>query len=753
MIVNYHTIMSMLKVSEAFKIYLECKNNGTLVQNMISIFERMTQYILNSRTIDSNFDLLMQLSLINTEGDISQSPIDYQNLKLFKSFFKTYSQYIHVQGKSEIVIKHILEAVTPLIPYAKIAIFNFIWALPGFRKGLAHYVSVHDDGTVYNGADYTKHSIISPMLSTHKKEYTSNKVSSKAFKSLTEEMGEDEFNSVFGYFMKIIRANIAYTYDNVMNYQPQLSSYELLGTVLILMVGLIKNNKIHVFESSYTILQSRLEDVWNMINILYFTLFEIKRSTADTYAYNNEEFIRLVEQFGRTGDASLTSIIKGLRSKVDEGVQGLERVTTIIKDIDNKFVESVIFSNTQHLLDTMNTSAIFRLRKYLLERKVKPNTALSRNICYFVIQILESRIPVQLKSEFLRYIMAYSLSTEFVELGQPLGTDNNKHMDVVANYLLTDARKLGDFKLIHSFDVLEHFSRHLYLFGSQRDPHYKRCVKIIRLYLGYLEEGTEFYKLIISAFLNVPDHTKPNIIKDMMTVIGYCKDLIMMVGLIGQEALEYIDSLLLLIEQIVDTKTLINIPSTIDPLEIAVIDQIKPTCIKNFKPLVLEMFRSLNEKVVFYGGDDLGGVTDEWRIIYSMYYVKSDLAFSESVFRLVLKTDTIERLDKIFNINLNDMDIFYLLIGSDNSDSNIDSKYLDAITCDLIVAPVAIQIAIDNDEVMIINQRTMHKILLDGVNPYTRQPLTYDDVIQINSKPSVREKMDEIIDFTRRLTR
>jgi hypothetical protein len=752
----------MMKVSVAFRTYRQCRRNNTLVQNMLRIFDSMTEYILNSKSIDYNFDLLHQLSLINKEGTISQSPEEYQLAKEFRQFFKTYSQYMEIKNRNVEVIKVIIDATSSLIIQAKSSIYNFIWSLPGFRKALSKFDTTDANGIAFNGADYTKNSIFSSILSAHKREYTSNRASFRAFKTLSAKMEREEFDAVFSYLMKIVRANRQYTYDNVGEFAPVLSTYELLGTVLILIIKLIQHNPTYVFEqspeqNSYRVnreIDGRVEDVWDLINILYFTVFEIKRSTSEAYKYNNDAVLEYTTEFERTHDPSITPRVRDRRRLVEEGKTGLERLVTIIRQIDVKFVDSIIFANADYILDNLNTSIIFRVRRYILERKIKKNTHLSAAVCGFTHQVLQSRSPAQLKSEFIRLVMAYNLHTEYIELGT-VGIDRdlecNPYLEVLTEYLLTDARKLNNTSLVHSIDVLDHFSGFLFMAVNPDHPNYLRCVKVTRLYLGYLKETTALYGQMVSNFLNVPDHIKPNILSDMMSVSGYCKDLILMVGQIGNEALEYIEPLLLLIEQVVNTKELMNIPIGIDPTEISVIDQVRPTYIKKFRPLLLRMLEQFAESAIYTSEDTVTALSEEWRMIYSMYQIKSDLSFSGTVFRLILRSESIRILKEIFDIDLHREGIMHIVVNSDLSNCDMPQDSLDGLTYDLIVSPVAIPVGFGVDDVVLVNQRTMHTILLDGINPFNRQPLTYEAVVEMNDRPEIRERVDRAMDELRRL--
>ena len=116
------TTQNMLKVSEAFRQYNECRRNNTLINNMLRIFDSMTTYILNSQSVDYNFDLLHQLSLINKEGTISQTPEEYQQAKEFRSFFKTYSKYVQIKGQGTRIVNSIIDATRSLIIQAKTSI-------------------------------------------------------------------------------------------------------------------------------------------------------------------------------------------------------------------------------------------------------------------------------------------------------------------------------------------------------------------------------------------------------------------------------------------------------------------------------------------------------------------------------------------------------------------------------------------------------------------------------------------------------
>ena len=741
------TAQNVMKVSEAFKIYQECKRNNTLVQNMLRIFDSMTQYILNSSKIDYNFDLLKQLSLIKENKSISQHPEEYLESQAFREFFKTYSKYLDVRKQNVSVIKSIINASNPLIVEAKMSIYKFIWSLPGFRRALInkeyHY---HEDGKNFNGSDYMTKSIFSPMLSTGTK-YVSNQVSFKTFKPLSDKMGINEFEAVLAYFIQIVRANKPYTFDNPQNYASTLSSYDLLGTVLILAIKLIQNNPEHVFVGEthqITVDNSELiADIWNLINYLYFTVFEIKRSTTEAYKYNNDEIMRLIEEYKITNNMLLTSRIQERRKLVDSGKAGLERLVDIIKLIDVKFVDSIIFANMDYAL--LDSSIIFRLRQYILERKIKKNTDLSKSVCQLTKMVLESRTPPDLKCEYVRLVMAYDLHKEYSSMGE-------EYLETLTTYLLTDARKLKDIYLIHAMDVLDNFSGSLFIFtpGSTNSS---RCTKIIRLYLGYLKDVTELYQKIASVFITCSDLIKPNIIADMVSVAGYCKDLIVMIGQIGNEALEYIEPLIVLIDKVTNTKNFLNIPENfvVDPSELSVIDQIRPTYIEKFRPLLIDMLKKLSDSCVYFQEDLPTPISDEWREIYSMYYIKEDISFSESVFRLVLRSDTVKLLKELFNIDLAEEKIMLTVIESDISKiDGIFSEDLDNITCDIIVSPVAIPIGTGIDDVVVVNQRTMHTIILGGTNPFNRQPITYEQIFAINSKPDVREKLDAAMDFIRK---
>ena len=730
----------------------------------------MTTYILNSQSVDYNFDLLHQLSLINKEGTISQTPEEYQQAKEFRSFFKTYSKYIQIKGQGTRIVNSIIDATRSLIIQAKTSIYNFIWSLPGFRMELANYPTKNADGTPFgtpfNGADYTTKSIFSPVISINPREYTSNRASFRAFKSLSNSMEKIEFDAVFDYLMKIVRANLAYTYDRPDFHASTLSTYELLGLILPLMFRLLENNKEHIFEEGTNKIKrsedsnsNRCRDIWDLINILYFTLFDIKKNTTQSYQINNDRLLKLTEEFGVTHNTLLTSRIKEVREKVEEGTLALERLVEIVKLLDVKFVDSIIFDNSDHILENLDTSAIFRLRQYILERKIKKNTQLSRSVCKFCYELFQTRAPAQIKSEYIRLVMAYNLHNEYAELGVNLDDEGNQtlnhYLDTLTTYLQTDARKLEGVSLIHSLDILDHFSGHLFVISSPSNPNYDRCVRATRLYLGYLKDATELYERIVSVFLEASDSAKPNIIKDMLVVAGYCKDLIPMIGQIGNEALEYIEPLLALINKVVNTKQLMRIPDTINEAEIAVINEVGPTYITKFTPLLRAMLQRLSDSAVFISDEEMTPLSDEWRMIYSMYHFKPDRSFSESVFRMVLSSESINILKTVFNINLDDLGIQYVRV-SGTSDSDISSDYLDALTYDLIVSPVAIPINSDSDsnckEVVIVNQRTMHTILLDGMNPFTRQLLSYDDVSRVNSDPEVQEKLHQVMDFIRRLT-
>jgi hypothetical protein len=735
-----------LKVSEAFLLYLGlCRNTNMDRSNIIQLFDCMTTYIRSSNTIDSNFDLLYQLNSVSNNNDSNNND---SKEKQFNLFFELYADYLDAKELSQEIISIINKVITQLVPDTKTSILNFIWSLPGFRRHLVKFKTTDLENNELKGIDYLNNSIFTPMMSDHKSsDYVDNTISANAYDSLVSEMSQEEFNSVFQYLVKIIKANKAYTYDNPSNYRGQLASFELLGTILILFCKLIKNNTDHVFESDFKIKNkpTLLQNIWDVINILYFTVFEIKRCTTNSCKYYNDEYTNLNNEFKQDNCSSVILInqINEIKKNIEDGEKSLDRIFNIIFKIDNKLIESIIFENIYFIVSSLQTSILYRFKHFLLERKVCPDTRLSKNICYTVNLILKSKVPPQVKLDFLRYIMSYSLSTEYIKLGKPLNSTENTHMNVLAEYCLTDARKLEDITLIHSLDILDHFGTHLY-----EDKQLIKSNKIISLYLGYLEGANELYEKIINHFINCNDSMKPMIINDMKTLVGYASNLICIINTIGHEALEYIDPLMNLLDKIINTKELLNIPFDDNLNELGIINHIKDTTIKKFKPLVIELFKNLNSKVLFYGeinNSDNSDNLDIWKQIYSMFHIKDNYSFSESVFRLVLKENTINILHKLFNINLQDLEIPYVVYNS-----NIVNN-LDAITCDYLVSPVAIPTSANNDSIVIINRNTMHKILLDGINPYTRQELSYEDILSINSKPDIIDQLNETFNGIRKL--
>ena len=731
--------MSHLKISEAFNAYLSCKADGSLIQNMISIFDRMTEYILNSTSIDSNADLLIQLSICRKTNDPDKS----NRLNLFAKFFDVYSQYIDNRSKTQTIIVRINAATMHLMPGAKSDILNFVWSMSGFRKGLSSFKHEYYDGTPYKGIDYMTTSIFAPLFGSIKQvagvdmdaadSYVSNSFSAKAFDSLTIKTEQSHFVSIFGYLMTIVRSNRPYTFESVLNYAKELSPFELLGTIMIITIRLCANN------AEYTVIN--VADFWDLIDICYFTIYEIRRSTRQSYDFNKKEVARLTnlyKQSQNSTDLNLINSISKYNTQLAESEGMLNRISSILAEVDTKFVHFMIFDFAIYsgFISSVDTGRLSRLQRYMIEVEPVDVLRYADGICCLAHTILESRVPAYMKSEYMRIIMSYGLTDTFKR------TDNR--MRALNTYVLTDATKLGDVAVMHSLDVLEHFDEALYSNNRQ----------IIRLYLGYLESTNELYTKIVGSFLTAPDSIKPNIIRDMSTIMSCVPHLISIIGSIGHESLEYIEPLMVLIKNIYGTREMLNQNMTVNEITETDSDlnSIKTVCVDRFGPLILAMFERLHKITVYDGPLDIDTDVDVSDIppesasmlseIFEAYYIKPDLPFTTSVLRLILSSNTVDVMRNILGVDLDVLGIPYVLQEAYSSDTD---EMLDAVTGELLISPVAIPISNAGDQALYINQKTLHKLMLKKTNPYTRQRMTYDDVLSIGTRPDVRAGLYSIM--------
>lgn len=744
-----------LNISDGFDTYLKIKENGTIIQNMLSVFKKITVYMLNSPKIDSNRDLLKRFSLCKTN-----SSEDNEKEKHFKKFFDVYSQYLHNQNPEQckIIILNINNIVSKLTVDARKNILFFMWSMTGFRKSLSYLPStniINNVETPYKGVDYLSKSILSPLFND-KNKYVPLKLALETFNSLVVKTTEEQFRSIMGYLTKIIRANVQYTFEHIEGFKNTLAPYDFLGCVLVLIIELIENNKEYVFTKkeyqdiihNAKINRSLLGDVWDVINIAFFTLYEIKRSTTMSCEFNKSKIRVMMDNYNKTRNPILKESIRQTNNTLSEGKIILERMDDIIKNIDIESVNKIIFSNSYYLIESKDTAKLSRLRKYMLELTREEAKGLSKEICMFVDSILKSKITPNMKSEFLRYIMAYSLCSDY----GVYGVSQTDYMETLTDYILVDSVKLGDLKIIHSLDILETFGDRIYTSN-------KNYRKIIRLFLGYLEGINDLYQRIINMFLLVDDKIKANIINDMMSVIGSVEHYINIMSMIGHEALEYLDQLLSLIENIIKTKDHLKIHHNMTPAEIeqfnnsedmVVLDSARQKCKEKFKPLIIKMLEDLRDISIYYGEEvdldsNLESNLDDNDVLadlFASYYIKSDLSFSGSVLRIVLNNNIIRILKDIFDIDCGDLGIYYINVDE------VDAKpeLLDAVTSELLISPVAIPTSSNKDSgVVFVNQKTLHKILLGSINPYTRQPLSYGDIFELNDRTDIQKKYYSIL--------
>ena len=186
------------------------------------------------------------------------------------------------------------------------------------------------------------------------------------------------------------------------------------------------------------------------------------------------------------------------------------------------------------------------------------------------------------------------------------------------------------------------------------------------------------------------------------------------------------------------------------------LNSIKTVCVDRFGPLILAMFERLHKITVYDGPLDIDTDVDVSDIcsesatmlneIFEAYYIKPDLPFTMSVLRLILSSNTVDVLQNILRIDLNALGIPYVLQEAYSSDTDdMQDAMQDAVTGELLISPVAIPISNAADQVLYINQKTLHKLMLKKTNPYTRQSMTYEDVLSINTKPDVRARLYSIM--------
>lgn len=750
-----------LNISEGFDTYLKIKENGTIVQNMLDVFKKITVYMLNSSKIDSNRDLLKRFSLCKTN-----SSEDNEKETHFKKFFDVYSQYLYNQNPEQckIIVSNITNIVSKLTVDTKKNVLYFIWSMTGFRKSLSLLPStniINNVETPYKGVDYLSKSVLSPLFNNREK-YVPLKLALETFNSLVVRTTKEQFISIMGYFTKIIRANVQYTFEHIEGVKNTLAPYDFIGCVLVLIIKLIENNREYVFAEKQEqeiiydakINRSLLGEVWDVINIAFFTLYEIKRSTTMSCEFNKNKIGAMIDNYNKTRNPLLKESIRQTNNTLSEGKIILERMDDIIKNIDIESVNKIIFSNSYYIIESRDTAKLSRLRKYMLELTREEAKALSKEICMFVNSILKSNITPNMKSEFLRYIMAYSLCSDYgvYEVNQ---TD---YIETLTDYILVDSVKLGDLKIIHSLDILETFGDRIYTSN-------KNYRKIIRLYLGYLEGINDLYRRIINMFLVVDDKIKANIINDMMSVIGSVEHYINIIGMIGQEALEYLDQLFSLIENIIKTKEHLKIHHNMTPAEIeqfnksedmVVLDSARQKCIEKFKPLIIQMLGDLRDISIYNdeeieleldsnsnsNSDSNENENDVLADLFTSYYIKSDLSFSNSVLRMVLNDNIIRILKDIFDIDCKDLGIYYINVDK----ADVKPEMFDAVTSELLISPVAIPTSSNKGSGLVfVNQKTLHKILLGSVNPYTRQPLSYGDIFDINDRIDTQKQYYSIL--------
>lgn len=627
-------VMDYINLSMAIELYN--KNEfDTLAK------QRLTSYIKNSNSIDQHYDILLCLS-------------DTSNLM---DLFDVYFEYLNLNNWTREILDCIYSTIQHLTLDSKTCILNFLYSIKSIRLNLQFIDKIDLNLTGY---DYQTKSIFSPIISSHVDyvDYVDyvDPVASKAFKSLYRSTTQLEFDSIFKYMLNIAESNRAYTFYNVQDYQHTLSKFDLLGTVLIIVSKLCANNPEYV----------NIANMWQIVDIIYFTSFDIKKQCLEIIEFHQNLDI----------DASRQHVIDNRLS--------LDRILKIYTLANTHYLNQFIFDNFEYIINPVDASKLSRMLIYLLEIDIRDH----RLICKSILSILKSKCPPNLKSDYMRFLMAYSDVDLFIRL--------ESSQDALIDYLFKDVRTL-DIGLIHSIDILKHFKSKLY--GSN--------LKICRLYLGYIESITELYNTLkqmhedVGIDLNSNPENMIRIVRDVNLLASYVDTLIDILKTWGNEAMSYIDPLVKLINSMCTVFGYVSL-NTISDISISDISISNITySVDRFKPQLIELIDSLKSKVD----------------------PNADISFRldrtpEAVKIFALKQDTIEILDSFGISNVEQLDV--------------ETLDVDDITCDVAYNPIRIPISAGSTEYKIIDLKTLHKLMMDGLNPYTRQNITYEEIERFN---------------------
>lgn len=751
-----------LKISVAFEQYRIAKKQKTLTGKILEIFECLSLYLQNSMKIDRNFDLLGTLGKYAFQRNEIEAVEDYELRVQFRKFFNTYAMYTNHQKISHIIYQGILRNISKLKPQRQVKIIQFFCGLASFKLSLSS-MSVHEDGSKYHSE-----SIFSPIVSKDGKSYTDNALTIKAYAPLVNEDNIAHIKPVYDYLMNIIRANKPYTFYRPENYSDRLTTFEILGTVLVLIQRLISNNLSHFFvDEKVTIIKEEFtKDFWDIVQILYITLHKITLSTQAELNYNTTMLERT--RPGPNKDALIKNVSFGQRS--------IDRLNVIFKELDTDFVDRLIFSNSSHLVDSFNmklvqdktTSTVFGvsvielisvLFSLIHQMEIKSKTPKAHSLCVLTEKILKcSKIPDELKSRYLRKVLTHNLVQDYhlVDI-ERRGCVDEKRLPTLKTYLCTVARRLGEIRMIHSADILDHFGTALYK-DFAKDA---MCLQIIRLFIGYTNEARGLFENMCRMISQVPMDKKMNVINDITTMAGFGIEILKMLPILGNEGLSHFESVLIYLNYIGNILQRIN---TVGQPEEDI--DIVRTFEKKFKaqclPILKAQLLSYDQKSLYRKSDqqDLDVDTNDsgeiWNDVYKIYYQEESDTPSDSVFRLVLTQTSINILNQTFGLNINDLQIEYVVIPSEFPD-----YVTDAITQEMIINPVLLPIRefdsqsrINTPEKVfeysvLLDQSSLRNILWKGINPFTRQSITMDIIVEFNTIPSVISVMNRCMNYLR----
>lgn len=705
-------------VKKLYEIYASTQLIGTDHDGLCDqLFEQLSERIID-RSANNIGELLLQLSrcVDNTSMTIGITTNTNQPHadKTFSAFFNRYAQYLanHQDKENSVSVLKALLGIIRKVSAKRYALTKFLWGCKGFRDLIQTYPKSS------NGFSAMSDSVFCSV--TDKDSLITNvEVVVNCFTPLFED--KQVHDALLSHINSIITSNKGYTYEDprMMN-RSILSTTDFCVLVMNILIKIMKQSEQDLLtnkdvDSSVPTplvtrrneFNKRFADVfWKTIDTVYITTYVMRASIARSID-DVQEQIKSLESEPKS--RSTDSRISTLREHLSKGTEMMARLSQYINTIDIEYIDQKIPDLIDHIITTKNFNLMTRLITCFGNRTLQSIRVDRINIAEMILKILKSQdVPPHNKFFAMRLVMSHNLKRHLFSL--------RDSALIVTQYIMNDVQRLKEIDKLHLIDMLVELS----------DTSIMSSKNVLELYMYLVSDFNEQYTGILKDYLNIPNESKPDAMRDLTCMIESSALLLRNMPILGRHALSYLNDILSLVETICDSKNILK-SCTEQP---AHHDLSAPENVTNFEN-ALGIFETMRDKYIEKIKPFIIGLI---KVLQSEYTVVID-SNSERIITKILMID----IDKEFNtINDNGKNPHHIV--KTVSASQVPEDLMDSIKCDLAVNPYYIKTGDEHNETLhIIDRKTVYSMYRTKTHPFTRQPIDKKMIDDFNESLHIKQ--------------